>query len=170
MTDNFADIRQELHDQISRIENIADVRDVLVEIADILFDLIIEDIDDDGSYYESDEWKQILAEEERIREAGMVDGVHYTELMGRIEPLEIENKFDEAVDLLLRIIDAVEAESTAEGDTGVGVEPSYYVRLATVYRKQRRYADEVSILERYAKQPTGGRSRLLLCRIANPPA
>ena len=51
--------------------------------------------------------------------------------------------------MLLRLVDAVEAEAKAKR---WGVAPWYYTQLAIVYRKQKRVADELGLLERYARQ------------------
>lgn len=146
--------REEIHDQISHIEHIQDIRNVLTAIVDTMFDYIEEDHDGYTSYYESDEWKKFHADRLRIREFGMVDGVHHTDLREKVKQLEILDKTDEAITLLLRLVDATETET--DQDEGSGVTTWYYERLAIIYRKQRRYADEISILERYALQPKPG--------------
>ena len=54
--------------------------------------------------------------------------------------------------LLLHLVNATETESKAAG-SGWGVAPWYYEQLAILYRKEKRFADEVAILERYVSQP-----------------
>ena len=54
-----------------------------------------------------------------------------------------------AINLLLELVDATEAESSANG---FGVAPWYYERLAIIYRGQKRLEDEINILERYERQ------------------
>lgn len=47
-------------------------------------------------------------------------------------------------------MDATEKEAK---ETGLGVAPWYYEKLAVIYRKQKRYGEEVAILERFEGQP-----------------
>lgn len=49
-------------------------------------------------------------------------------------------------------MEATEAEAEREGG-GRGVAPWYYEQLAIVYRKMKRPADELAVLERYESQP-----------------
>ena len=88
--------------------------------------------------------------ESQIREAGSADGLHFTEYVEQIKQFKREKRHQEAVELLLRIVDATEAESKVSGR---GVAPAYYEDLAIIYRKEKRFADEVAILERYEAQP-----------------
>lgn len=96
-----------------------------------------------------------LAERDRIRQAGSVAGVHHTEYVEQVKQLKIAKRHDEAIALLLNLVAAVEAESEAAGND-YGVSPWYYEQLAIIYRKEKQYADEVAILERYAAQPKAG--------------
>jgi hypothetical protein len=76
--------------------------------------------------------------------------------------LERQGKLKEAEDLLLELVEVVENESRV---TGMGVAPWCYERLATIYRNQCRYEEEIAILERYANQrhaPGGSPAKLLL--------
>lgn len=93
-----------------------------------------------------------LSERYRIRPAGSVDGVHYTEYVAPVKQLKIAGRHAAAINLLLKLVDAVASESRAIGDDH-GVSPWYYAQLAIIYRKEKRYADEVAILERYAAPP-----------------
>jgi len=83
------------------------------------------------------------------RESGKVDGRHYTDYVEDVKELKRQGRIQEAEDLLLRLINAVEAEAK---EMNWGVAPWYYEQLAIIYRKQKRYEDEVAILERYEKQ------------------
>jgi hypothetical protein len=56
---------------------------------------------------------------------------------------------EEAIPLLLQLVDAIEAQSVADG---CGVAPWYYEQLAIVYRKLGRRDDEICILQRFAMQ------------------
>lgn len=83
------------------------------------------------------------------QEAASVDGTHYVNHVETIKQLKRENRHDETVGLLLKCVDATEAES---GVAGCGVAPWYYEQLAILYRKNKDYESEVSILERYQNQ------------------
>ena len=82
-------------------------------------------------------------------EPGYVDGVHFTEHAETIKKLKRDRRTNAAVALLLKCVGATEAEDRLNG---WGVAPGYYQQLAIIYRKEKRFADEVSILERYAQQ------------------
>ena len=90
--------------------------------------------------------------QERIKTVGSVGGDHYTDHVERVKQLKREKKYQEAVDLLSKLVDATENESKEAGE-GWGVAPWYYEQLAILYRKENRYDDEVVILERYERQP-----------------
>ena len=77
---------------------------------------------------------------------------HYTESVERVKHLRAENRVQEVVELLLKLIGETEAEAKARG-AGWGVAPWYYEQLAILYRKEKRHVDEVEILERYESQP-----------------
>ena len=78
---------------------------------------------------------------------GTYRGRHYTEWVDEVRRLKRENLLDEAETLLLGLIGATEAEAQAKGWPSPA--PGYYENLAIVYRKQRRYLDEISVLARY---------------------
>ena len=108
---------------------------------------------------------------------GHVDGVHYTEHVEQIQALKRAGRTEDAIALLLKCVDATEEEDRLgspividedeEGNDvfmadesgaiilegqGLGVAPFYYEQLAILYRKAKRFDDEVAILERYAAQ------------------
>ena len=87
-----------------------------------------------------------------IKEAGSVNGEHYTDSVETIKQLKREGKNKEAISILLRSVEATETESRFAGH-GWGVAPWYYEQLAILYRKEKHYQQEVAILERYANQP-----------------
>jgi len=95
---------------------------------------------------------QFNSEQSRIREAGSFKGVYYTDHVERVKQFKREKRHAEAIDLLRKLVDATEAEARTAG-RGWGVAPWYYEQLAIIYRKEKRYADEVAILERYKAQP-----------------
>ena len=80
---------------------------------------------------------------------GYVDGKHFTEYVDRVKELRQHGENDRAEALLLKLVEATEAESSVEGD---GVAPWYYEQLAIMFRKADRLDDEIRILERFAAQ------------------
>ena len=70
-------------------------------------------------------------------------------LIEKCDRLIFEDKFDEAINLLLDCCDQVEAHSRS---TGHGVAPWCYERLTTVFRKMKLPDEEIAILERYDRQ------------------
>lgn len=100
--------------------------------------------------------------ERRIKAAGAVNGKHYTDHVERVKWLKREKRHEEAIALLLDLVTATERESQVAGK-GWGVAPWYYEQLAIIYRKEKRFDDEVAILERYqlqTKAPGAGPSKL----------
>jgi tetratricopeptide (TPR) repeat protein len=111
----------------------------------------------------------VMEEMTAIKVAGSDNGVHYTDNVELIKQLKRDKKYDEAIEILLKSVELTEKESKkanakpvhedkyaflSEGRTTTwGVAPWYYEQLAIIYRKQKRYAEEVSILERYESQP-----------------
>jgi hypothetical protein len=83
------------------------------------------------------------------RKEGYVDGKHFTEHVEAVKELKRKGKLDDVEALLLKLVEATEAESK-KGVSGVA--PWYYEQLAIIYRKQDRLESEISILERYENQ------------------
>jgi len=83
------------------------------------------------------------------KKPGFYKGKHYTEYVEAITSLKRKGRYDDAESLLLMLLDATEEEDCVEH---MGVAPWYYEQLAIIYRKQLRYADEITVLERFAKQ------------------
>lgn len=75
---------------------------------------------------------------------------HYTTYVDQVKFLKQEKRYDEAIDLLVKLV--AETEKEAKRDK-FGVAPWYYEQLAIIYGKAKRYADEIRILERYESQP-----------------
>ena len=92
---------------------------------------------------------ELSAKQYKTNAKGIVDGKHYTEFVKYIKQLKKEQRYTELTPLLLAIIEANQKESKKEGG---GVAPGYYEQLAIIYRKQKRYTDEVAILEIYDAQ------------------
>ena len=95
---------------------------------------------------------EFSVQEAQKREAGSVEGLHYTGYVEDVKQLKREKRHSAAIDLLLKLIDATEAEARVAGK-GWGVAPWYYEQLAIIYRKEKRFAEEVAVLERYKAQP-----------------
>ncbi len=91
-----------------------------------------------------------------MRNAGSLNGKHYTEYIEYVNQLKRERKHDEAIKLLLDLVCAVELEAQMSGKQNRGapwfIAPWYYKQLAIIYHKERRYDKEVEILERYCDQ------------------
>lgn len=68
----------------------------------------------------------------------------------QVQKLKEAGKPEEAIPVLLAEVDVAEADAKKNGD---GVTPAPYRQLAVLYRKLKRYEDEVVILERYDAQP-----------------
>lgn len=92
------------------------------------------------------------------------EGGHYTEYVDRVTQLKNEKKYEEAIQLLLRLVKETEEESIKEGWS---VAPWYYEQLAIIYRKRKQYVEEVMIIERFNKQikPSGTYSKKLSDRL-----
>lgn len=76
----------------------------------------------------------------------------YLDKVERVKQLKREKRHDEAIALLLEAVAEVEVEAAAMGG-GWTPAPWYYRHLAIVYRKEKRYADELAILHRYKHLP-----------------
>lgn len=86
-----------------------------------------------------------------VDRAGEVDGIHYTNHVKRVKELESVDDKTAAIELLLRLVEAVEAESRLSGPYHQ-VAPYYYERLAINYRYLGQLSDEEAILRRYIDQ------------------
>jgi HIRAN domain len=78
-----------------------------------------------------------------------VRGRHHSAWHQEVKRLRDIGDEDAAVDLLLEIVVATEAESQADG---FGVAPAAYETLAVICRKRKDRAAEMAILERFARQ------------------
>ena len=79
----------------------------------------------------------------------MTCGRHHSALHTEVDRLRDIGDQSAAVDLLLEMVDATEAESRSEG---IGVAPAAYESLAIIYRQRNSKIGEVAILERFARQ------------------
>lgn len=85
------------------------------------------------------------------KKAGSVSGKHFTEHVGEVKQLKKAGKVTAAIKLLLRLVDALEAESKVAGPDWP-IAPWYYEQLAVIYRKEKQYQNEAAIIERYIAQ------------------
>lgn len=83
---------------------------------------------------------------EKDKEPGIYDGKHYTNYVEEIRELKREGKNEEAIDLLLHLIDVIEEKAKIEE---CGPAPWYYEQLAILYRKTKQPQLEHDILKRY---------------------
>ncbi|MCG2739400.1 MAG: hypothetical protein L6300_04085, partial [Syntrophaceae bacterium] len=90
-----------------------------------------------------------LGKEQPINKPGYYNGRHYTTYVSDVASLKKGGRLEEAEKVLLELVTATESESVIEC---WGVAPWYYEELAKTYRKQKVYAKEVAILERFARQ------------------
>lgn len=85
-----------------------------------------------------------------LPQTALREEAHYTTYVDQVKFLKQEKRYDEAIDLLAKLV--AETEKEAKRDK-CGVAPWYYEQLAIIYGKTKRYADEMQILERYESQP-----------------
>jgi hypothetical protein len=90
-----------------------------------------------------------ITKDNPINLPGYFNGRHFTTYIRDFEILKKSGNNNELERLLLELVNATEAENAVDG---YGVAPAYYSELAILYRKQKDYSKEVSILERFAKQ------------------
>ena len=93
---------------------------------------------------------------------GQVDGKHYTDHVRGYKDLKRDGKFDEACNLLKKLIKAAERETAKFERKGCSwaLAPAYYWELAIVYRKLQLYAKECKILERYINHSSAVQERI----------
>lgn len=97
------------------------------------------------------EHQELIARNQAAERAAQVGEQHFTQYTSQVKQLKREGRHNEAIALLVRLIDAAEAEARVKGGDWFAP-PWYYQQLAIVYRKEKRYEDEVVILERFAAQ------------------
>ena len=96
---------------------------------------------------------------------GYYQGRHYTAYGAQVISLINAGNNDLAEQLLLRLIEAVEAENEVEHE---GVAPWYYKLLARIYRVRHNTPAERAIIARFNRQPYG--SIRLFCPTPIQPA
>jgi hypothetical protein len=102
--------------------------------------------------------ERIIGSSESVLKAmeGDLGGRTYTTFVGAVKAFKRKGDLASAERLLLNLLPAIEAE--AKGD-GIAPAPWYYEQLAIIYGKQKRYEDQVAVLERVCGFP-GAQPRL----------
>ena len=95
--------------------------------------------------------------EEKAQKAAQLRGKHYTEYVEKVRRLKKMKQNEEAITLLYELIEVVEKESEVYKSYGIewAVAPWYYEQLAIVFRKEKRFEEEVAILERHKEKNNG---------------
>ncbi len=92
-----------------------------------------------------------------VEQPGYVRGRHHSAYREELDRLKKEHDREDLEQLLMELVKAVEAEALARRSP---VAPLYYEELAILYRQQRRFNDEIAILERYFHMPHTPNQRL----------
>ncbi|MBK1685537.1 hypothetical protein [Rhodoferax fermentans] len=79
---------------------------------------------------------------------GNFDGRHFSTYVDQVKTLRRLKRDDCAAALLLRLLPVIEEEAVSRGPRWP-VAPWYYEQLAIIYKKAKRFEDEVGILKRY---------------------
>jgi len=93
-----------------------------------------------------------ISRERPIEKPGYFKGRHFTTWVRDVKILKKNKDYLGLENLLMNLVYATEEESEING---FGVAPYYYNELAILYRKQKKYSKEVSILERFSSQKHG---------------
>ena len=80
---------------------------------------------------------------------GYIDGLHHTAYIHAIRTLKTNGQRPDLEQLLLRLVEATEAEAT---HIGCAVTSAYYRELARLYKKNGDSGSEHAILARFAAQ------------------
>jgi len=86
----------------------------------------------------------------------IIDGKHYSEYSDYINELVRKENYNEAIDLLVKIIEIMENVAI---EKGVGVAPWYYDKLSLIYKKMKNKEAEIQTLKRFLSQPKARGSR-----------
>lgn len=85
----------------------------------------------------------------QANKAAQALGRHYVDWVDPVKEMKRTGNLAEAEQVLLACVDATERTSAIDK---MGVAPWFYEQLAIIYRQQKRYADEVAILDRFVQQ------------------
>lgn len=84
--------------------------------------------------------------ERQQEEAGQVRGRYYVDWVPTLNELRSAGQDDEALALLLEVIDAAERAAAVSGREP---SPGYTERAAVIYRRREDFAAEVAVIERW---------------------
>lgn len=87
-----------------------------------------------------------IAPNNRSDRQQQVRGRHFTAWVEPVKQLKREQRYDEALDLLLECIEVVERPAVMEGGAPA---PWYTEQAAIVYRKRKDFVSEIAILQRW---------------------
>ncbi|PPH42895.1 hypothetical protein C5C86_03175 [Rathayibacter sp. AY1E4] len=113
--------------------------------------------------------REVAAAERQRRKVARVSkvrGKHFTEHVDEIQALRRAEQYDEALELLFECIAAAEEADEIEGN---GRATAYTEWAAMTFRKQKRYAEEVAVIERFftgQKNPARANHPKLMDRLA----
>jgi len=85
-----------------------------------------------------------------LPQAALGAGLRHWDFVDQVTYLKREKRDEEAVALLIKLVAATEEEAKRDR---LGVAPWYYEQLAGIYRRAKKFDDELRILERYEAQP-----------------
>jgi len=101
---------------------------------------------------------QLLGPKEKKHEYTRVEEIEtdtiqidrFADYINKVDSLLQEKEINEAVNLLMKMVNATENEAKVNGR---GVIPGPYSYLANIYHKEKKYIEERDVLERFDKQP-----------------
>ncbi|WP_181275970.1 hypothetical protein [Brevibacterium oceani] len=96
-----------------------------------------------------DELEESRRTEHLARQAGMVRGEFYVDLVPRLNQLRKEKDDDAGLELLTEIIEASERTAAIENRPPP---PGYTERASVILRRRKQYADEIALIDRYEAQ------------------
>lgn len=102
---------------------------------------------------------RVEAELQNFVDNGDTHQLNPAEMIQQIKLHKSQENYNEAAKLLMHCISSLE-EACAPG---MGISPWYYEQLAEIFRHNKEYAKEVSVIERYLRRdrsPGQGRSKL----------
>src|SRR4051794_27032268 len=85
---------------------------------------------------------------------GFLEGRHFTDWVDDVRELRRNGDDDSALELLERLMAAVEAERAV---TGHPIPSWYYEQAAIIFRKRKDVPSEMNVLERFAAATPKGR-------------
>ncbi|GAA3864794.1 hypothetical protein GCM10022243_33830 [Saccharothrix violaceirubra] len=104
-----------------------------------------------------------VQESESTLAPGHVRGRFHTEWIAKLDELRTAKQDDEALSLLLELVDAAEGLARTEGSAPA---PAYTERAAVILRRRKDYAAEITLLERWQAAHPGEPTGKLVDRLA----